>query len=95
MGRSYRFLERFAERAELETEPMPAQTIVEIAGDSRVLVENHEGVKAYSSEKILIGVKYGCICICGCRLTLIRMTKEQLVIRGKIDSVSLQRRIVT
>lgn len=92
MGKAYRFLERLADRAELETEPMPAQPIVEIAGDRRVLVENHGGVRAYSTEKILVNVNYGAVCVCGCGLELIRMTKEQLVIRGRIDSVSLQRR---
>lgn len=92
MGKAYRFLEMLADRAELETEPMPAQPIIEVAGDRRVLVENHGGVRAYSSERILINVRFGMVCVCGCGLELIRMTKEQLVIRGRIDSVSLQRR---
>ena len=92
MGKAYHFLERLAERAELETEPMPAQPIVEIAGEERVLVENHCGVRAYSGERILINVKFGTICVCGCGMELIRMTKEQLVIRGRIHSISLQRR---
>lgn len=92
MGKAYRFLERLADHTELETEPMPAQPIVEIAGERRVLVENHGGVRAYSTEQILVNVKYGVVCVCGCGLELIRMTKEQLVIRGRIDSVSLRRR---
>ena len=71
---------------------MPAQPIVEIAGDQRVLVENHRGIIAYSTEKILVNVAFGTVCICGCGLRLIRMTREQLVIRGRIDAVSLQRR---
>lgn len=91
MGKAYRFLELLADRAELEAEPMPAQPIIEVAGDSRVLVENHGGVRAYNSQKILINVRFGMVCVCGCGLELIRMTKDQLVIRGRIDSVSLQR----
>ena len=92
MGKMYRIMEFLADRVELEAEPMPAQPIVEIAGDQRVLVENHKGVSAYSSERILINVSFGTVCICGCGLRLIRMTKEQLVIRGRIDAVSIQRR---
>lgn len=92
MGRAYRFLEQLAEHAELEMEPIPAQPIVEIAGEGRVLIENHCGVKAYCPERILVNVNFGTICVCGCALELLRMTKEQLVIRGRIDSVSLQRR---
>lgn len=66
--------------------------IIEIAGDRRVLIENHQGVAAYGREKILVHVKFGSVCICGCNLEMLRMTKEQLVICGRIDSVALQRR---
>lgn len=89
-GRS--FLERLVEESELAAEPLPGQSIIEIAGDRRVLIENHLGVKAYSREKIVVKVKFGCICVCGCSLELLRMSKEQLIIRGRIDSVTLQRR---
>ena len=43
-------------------------------------------------EQIVVKVKYGYVCVCGCGLELMRMTKEQLVIRGRIDGVTLQRR---
>lgn len=92
MGRKHRIMELLADSTELETEPMPAQPIIEIAGEQRMLVENHRGVSAYSSERILINVEFGAVCVCGCGLRLLRMTREQLVIRGRIDTVSLQRR---
>ena len=92
MGRKNRIMELLADSAELETEPMPAQPIIEISGEQRMLVENHRGVSAYSSERILINVEFGAVCVCGCGLRLFRMTREQLVIRGRIDIVSLQRR---
>lgn len=79
-------------RADLSAEPLPGQPIVEIAGDRRVLIENHFGVKEYSREKIGVKVKYGLVCVCGCDLELIRMTKEQLIISGRIDAVTLIRR---
>lgn len=85
-------LQRLADEADLSGEPLPGQPIVEIAGDRRVLIENHFGVKEYSRERISVKVKYGVITVCGCGLELIRMTKEQLVISGRIDAVSLQRR---
>ena len=75
-------LQRLADGADLSAEPLPGQPIVEIAGDRRVLIENHFGVK----------VKYGLVCVCGCDLELIRMTKEQLIISGRIDAVTLIRR---
>lgn len=92
MGRGRNFLERLAEEADLTAESLPGQPIVEVAGDRRVLIENHFGVKAYSREQIVVKVKFGFVCVCGCGLELMRMTKEQLVIRGRIEGITLQRR---
>lgn len=92
MGKGRFFLDRLTESADLAAEPLPGQPIVEIAGDRRVLIENHFGVKEYGSQRITVKVKFGCVCICGCGLELQRMTKEQLVICGRIDCVTVQRR---
>lgn len=92
MGRGRYFFEQLADGADIAAEPLPGQSIVEIAGDRRVLIENHFGVKAYSREKIVVKVRFGFVSVCGCGLELMRMTKEQLVIRGRIDAVTLQRR---
>lgn len=86
------FLQTIAEAAELHGEPLPRLPIIELAGDRRVLIENHRGVTEYSREIIRVQVGYGQVCICGGGLELARMTKEQLVISGRVDSVSLCRR---
>lgn len=85
-------LQRLAEGADLPGEPLPGQPIAEIAGDRRVLIENHQGVKEYTREKICVKVKYGQLTVCGCGLELACMTREQLVISGRIDSITLHRR---
>lgn len=85
-------LQRMTESMDLGSEPMPGQSLIEIAGDDRVLIENHFGVREYSPERIGVNVKYGSVQICGCGLKLARMTKEQLVISGRIDGVMLRRR---
>lgn len=92
MGRSHQILSRLADRAELGEEPLPGQPIVEIAGDRRVLIENHCGVKEYGRERIGVKVKYGLVNICGSGLELQHMTKQQLVVSGRIDAISLCRR---
>ena len=61
-------------------------------GNRSLLVENHRGVQAYCPEEILIGLKFGQVRICGHNMVLTRMSREQLLIRGKIDTVSLLRR---
>ncbi len=92
MGKGRFFWERLAEEADSTAGSIPGQCIVEIAGGCRVLIENHFGVKAYSREKIIVKIKLGLVCICGAGLEIQRMTKEQLVIRGRIEEVALQRR---
>lgn len=80
------------ERLDLPGESLPGQVLVEIAGDSRVLIEQHRGVREYSREKIGVKVRYGLVQVCGSGLELRCMTREQLVISGRIDSVTLKRR---
>ncbi len=80
------------DRLDLPEESMPGETVVEIAGHRRVLIEHHAGVTQYGSERICVKVRYGCIHICGRQLELTRMTREQLIISGCIDSVSLERK---
>lgn len=92
MKRGHRILNRIVEEADLPGEILPGLPVVEIAGERRVLVENHMGVMEYSQGRIGIKVKYGMVVICGSCMTLTRMTKEQLVVSGKIDGVSLIRR---
>lgn len=77
--------------ADLPDAPLPGLPLVEISGQDRVLIENHLGVTQYGRESISVRVKFGQIRVSGCNLELARMTKEQLVITGRIDGVSLYR----
>lgn len=92
MGKGYHFLEQLGLDPELGGELLSGQPIVEICSDRRVLIENHFGVSAYSRETVIVKVKFGCICVCGSGLELLRMSKEQLVVCGSIDSVTMRRR---
>ena len=92
MDKKERLLERLTIAADLPDECIPGLPLVELYGDTRVLVEHHMGVTEYGREQIRIRVKFGDICICGMGLELSRMTKGQLVIRGQIHGISLCRR---
>jgi sporulation protein YqfC len=91
MKKHNNILERIAYAADLGTEPLPKLPLIELAGENRVLVENHKGVIQYGDHEICLKVSYGYISICGNRLELARMTKEQLIITGYIESVRLCR----
>lgn len=91
MKQQGRILTRLTERADLPGEPLPGVPLVEIAGERRVLIENHQGVCEYGREQIQVHAAYGLIRVCGGNLELARMTTAQLVIAGRIDSVTLIR----
>lgn len=66
-----------------------ANTLIEISADNRVLIENHCGVCAFGTEKILIRTHYGCVSVHGCKLELHEISGCHVVITGKIQSVQL------
>jgi sporulation protein YqfC len=90
MGKRGDWMHRLA--GDMSPDTAPAQPLVELCGERRVLIENHRGVSRYGPEVICIRVRYGEVAIRGCGLELARMTREQLVVCGRIDSISLIRR---
>lgn len=92
MKRRGDWMDRLAEGLDLPAEPMPGLPLVEISGDRRVLIENHRGVTQYGTDQICVKVKYGYVSIQGCGLELARMTKEELIICGRIDGITIIRR---
>ena len=92
MRRQSRILERFMDHADLQTEPLPNVPLVELAGECRVLIENHCGITEYGQGQMKVRVNYGLLCISGGNLIVARMTREQLVITGMIDCITLLRR---
>ena len=87
-----RLLNKSAFRADLATESIPGIPLVEILGCQRVLIENHKGLTMYGCNEIRVKVSYGQLSICGSGLELASMTKQQLIITGQIDGLSLLRR---
>lgn len=83
------WIRRLTDAADLRGEPVPRMPLVEMLGDERVLIENHFGITQYSSCEICVKVKFGQAQIVGCHLRIARMTRDQLVIVGKIDGVNL------
>ena len=84
-------LQILTESADLPAEAIHNVPLVELAGDNRVLIENHGGVCEYGGERIRVRLSYGQLCVCGSGMELARMNQEQLVISGRIDSVTLIR----
>lgn len=68
---------------------LPVLPIVELAGQRRLLIENHQGVLSYAPNEIKIKVSYGCIIITGASLQLMEMSRVKLAICGRIDCLQL------
>ena len=92
MGKGEGFLDRWIRNTELPGEVLPGQSVLELIGENRVLIEGHRGVIHYSREQIGVKMRFGALMVCGCGLELHHMTRDQLVIRGRIDGISVQRR---
>ena len=80
--------------ADLLEEAMPRQPLVELLGDSRVLIENHCGVTEYGTERICVRMRFGYVSISGCGLHLGHMSRQRLVIMGQIHAIEVQRGVV-
>ncbi len=91
MKKQKSFAQRLIEDMDLPGENLPRQPLLELCGDRRILIENHGGVTEYGKERIQVRVRYGAISVSGDELRLCRMSGQQLVIMGKIDTVTVLR----
>lgn len=82
-------LDRMATAVDLPGEVIPGQPLIEVIGERRVLIENHRGVIRYGEEEICLRVSYGFVKVVGCGLRLLRMTKCQVIICGRINGIEL------
>jgi sporulation protein YqfC len=88
------FAEMLKNTANRTGEPILGEPLVEVLGNSRVLIENHRGILEYNQQIIRIRVNFGEIRICGDHIRLANMNRPQLVVCGQISQICLiQRRI--
>lgn len=84
-------INRLIKKTDIAAESMLSKPLVELCGENRVYIENHWGICRYGTERIIIRVRYGSVCVSGTGLRLCKMTDDQLVITGKIHSIELLR----
>ena len=64
-------------------------SIVELVGQGRLLIENHQGVLSYATKEIKVKVSYGCIIVTGSDLQLMEMSRVKLAICGRIYELQI------
>ena len=92
MGNKQPLLRRLTDAMDLPGEPIPGSAVLELLGDSRILMEHHRGIVQYSPREITVTVPFGRVILCGEGLTLTRMTGQQLIISGSVREIRLLRR---
>ena len=84
-------MRQLLDSADLGEESLPRQPLVELLSDSRVLIENHCGVTEYGTERICVRMRFGFVSITGCALHLGQISRQRLVIIGRIHAIEVQR----
>ena len=84
-------VKRLNTKPKKDSRPNGRQTLAELLGDGRLLVERHKGILQYGNEEILVGTTYGALRVCGEGLRLCCMSREQLFVAGTIRSVRAER----
>ena len=92
MDRKKKMLGWLSDNAMLPSETLPGQFILELLGHERVLIEDHQGVMEYGTDKICVKTAFGFVSICGKGLHLSCLSKERLVIRGPVTHIEVTRR---
>ena len=87
MRQGENILDTLADMMGADSTPLPGKLLVEICDQKRVVVENHRGVIGYSCNEVQVKLCRGCLCIGGVDLSIHKMSKEQLVVTGRIDSI--------
>lgn len=87
------FIQQLLDRSNLTEENIPGNPIVELLGESRVLIENHRGITEYGLSRICVQVNYGFLCVIGGNLKLRHVTKHKLLITGEICNIEVVRRL--
>ena len=91
LPRNHEWMQRLAEGADLPGEALPGISLVEIAGNSRVLIEYHKGIFEYLPQCIGVRVSFGKILVTGEALQLKHICRERLIISGDIRCVQLEK----
>lgn len=86
-----RKLNRFAQILDMPRELDKKQTKVTIVSFDEILIENYKGIMEYEEFFVKINTEIGIININGFNLNLEQMTDEDILVKGKINSIDLER----
>lgn len=92
MGELYDFVASVSGNLGIPPEILSGLPVIELTGDSAIMIEQHRGITAYSEEEICVGVNFGTVCVHGSKLMVHVMNRDRIIIYGVIEAVQLERR---
>lgn len=85
------YLARMAELFDLPADVAAGLSHMELLGDRQLFLEGHEGLLAYGTELIDIGVGGAVLRVTGEGLSLKSMTEREMRVFGRIDGIEFLR----
>lgn len=82
--------EKISEKTAIPEEVLADAAVIQVRGKRSVSIEHHKGVQVYEPEHIQVAVRRGCVHIHGFALTIARMTKRTVEIRGTVQRLELE-----
>ena len=86
-----RLSEKINKALEVPREVSGVETKISIIGFDEMLIENYKGILEYEEFYIRIKTSIGIININGFNLSLEQVTEDDISVKGKIDSIDLER----
>lgn len=86
-----RKVNKFAQMLDMPRELDKKQTKVTIISFDEILIENYKGIMEYEEFFVKINTEIGIININGFNLNLEQMTDEDVLVKGVINSIDLER----
>ena len=83
-------MSRFNEILDIPKEIGTNKAKVTILGFEEILIENYNGILEYENYIIKINTHIGTININGTNLEIVKMTTDDIIINGKIDSIEFE-----
>ncbi|MBP3284999.1 MAG: YabP/YqfC family sporulation protein [Clostridia bacterium] len=81
---------RFTELSDLPRELVGSSSRMVLMGNSEFMIENYDGVLEYEESRIKLSTKTGIISVAGNKLTIDELDDENLMVRGKIYSITIE-----
>ena len=82
---------RLSELLDIPRELDKKQTKVTIISFEEILIENYKGIMEYEEFYVKINTELGLININGFNLNLEQMTNDDIIVKGVINSIDLER----